>query len=598
MNTLYQSASLYVGDLHEEVTEAVLYEVFREVGPIVSIRICRDAVTKKSLGYAYVNFQNSGDAERALDALNYTVVKSRPIRIMWCQRDPSIRKSGIGNIFIKNLDKSIDNKALYDTFSAFGNILSCKVSTKIEKQVFKLENGDLETRNISKGYGFVHFETQEAAEQAITKVNGMLLNGKKVFVGHFVKRHDRLKAINSDTKYTNIFVKNLDKNVSVEELEKMFSEFGKIQHAELARDEKDSSKGFGFVNFDRHEDAKKAIEMTNGKEVNGKKLFVGRHQKRNERQAVLKEQYEQRKQEKLSKYQGVNLYVKNLDDTFDDEKLKAEFSKYGNIISAKIMMDDKDNTTKGFGFVCFSSPEEANKALNEMNNKMVGQKPLYVALAQKKELRRAHLEAHHAQRMRMQMAPPMGFPGAPVFYAPQPGVGRAGFVQMVRPRWQPPMPQPRPGAAYPGQVYPQNNRGRGGHNQRGGRGGQNQRGGANNARGYKYNQNARNTNKQEQPVMVTPAQQPLPEQQLSHPQEGALSLSALAELPPEEQKQVLGNKIYPLVNDSQPALAAKITGMLLDMEIGDLLQLIESPEALNARIKEALAVLEPQEGDN
>lgn len=72
----------------------------------------------------------SAAAECALDTMNYEVIKGRPIRIMWSQRDPCLRKSGVGNIFIKNMDESIDNKALYDTFSAFGNILSCKVRVK------------------------------------------------------------------------------------------------------------------------------------------------------------------------------------------------------------------------------------------------------------------------------------------------------------------------------------------------------------------------------------------------------------------------------------------------------------------------------------
>ncbi|XP_073351989.1 polyadenylate-binding protein 5-like [Aegilops tauschii subsp. strangulata] len=329
------------------MAEGQLYALFCQVAPVASLRICRD-VTGRSLGYAYVNFYSREDAKRALDS--FTPANRKHIRVMFSNRDPTLRLSGKANIFIKNLVPNIDGKSLSDMFGRYGTILSCKVATHFNGQ--------------SKGYGFVQFAEETSANDAIDNLNGKL---------------------------------NLPKEFTHSDLLQEFGPFGTITSVVIMRDNDGISKCFGFVNYGELECAAEAMKSLNGKMIKDTILYVGRAQKKSEREAELKENFERARNKKFKKFEGLCLYVKNLDDSIDGLNLRGLFEFFGEIGSCKVMVDSQGRS-QGDDFVSFTTIEAVHKAIDGMNRKIVGKKPLYVGVAQRKEERRAMLVVPSADK--------------------------------------------------------------------------------------------------------------------------------------------------------------------------------------------------------
>ncbi|VVC38547.1 RNA recognition motif domain [Cinara cedri] len=374
------AVSLFVGNLSSTVTLMSLRSLFQTIGEIASIKLCRDNNTGRSLGHGYVTFESSDDATRAIETMNCSELNGKPIEIAWSWRDPAIQKCQNANLYVKGLKADINAKCLYEAFTSFGELISCKVAR--DKQ------------GVSKGYGYVQFRKEKDAEECIKKLNGMCIQGEKIFISKFFSKKDRKTNITNQGKFTNIYIKNLPGEFNDGDLNDMFEVYGEITSLKVMRRENGYSKRFGFVNFRKPDDAEKAVEGLNGKpSPSGKNYYVARAQPKTEREPTLIKKFGNTK--KVEPVNEVNLYVKNLDSTVTDERLKNEFSAFGVVTSAKVM--------KGFGFVCFESAEQASNAIAQKNRTRINNNIIYVALAQKKADRlknnynKSHVKAETAK---------------------------------------------------------------------------------------------------------------------------------------------------------------------------------------------------------
>ena len=254
-----------------------------------------------------------------------------------------------------------------------------------------------------------------------SEINGKEVKGTKIEVCPFRAREARDSSF---TKYNNLFVKCIPKKYTNKDLEALFVQYGPILSAVVIKDVANAieNKGFGFVCFKNTEDAKTAEEKMKSLTLEGQNLYVCR--------ALQKEEHKRKmREDRLKAFKDCNLYVKSLPDEVNDEALKKAFEEFGQILSARVMVERREDIASGkiehksknFGFVCFSNKEEAKKAIAGASTKQIFGRTLYVVVAEKKEERMAkYIQGPYPM--------PMNFYGMPPMYNVPPRARRPPYV--------------------------------------------------------------------------------------------------------------------------------------------------------------------------
>jgi len=156
----------------------LLWELFVQAGPVVNVHMPKDRVTMQHQGYGFVEFLGEDDADYSIKIMNMIKLFGKPVRVNKASAHQKNLDVG-ANIFIGNLDPEVDEKLLYDTFSAFGVILT---TPKIQR--------DPETGN-SKGFAFINYASFEASDAAIEAMNGQYLCNRAIAISYAFKKDSK-----------------------------------------------------------------------------------------------------------------------------------------------------------------------------------------------------------------------------------------------------------------------------------------------------------------------------------------------------------------------------------------------------------------------
>lgn len=273
--------SVYVGNIHPQVTNALLQEVFSSTGPLEGCKL----IKKDKSSYGFVDYFDRRSAALAIVTLNGRHIFGQPIKVNWAyassQREDT---SGHFNVFVGDLSPEVTDATLFACFSVFPTCSDARVMW------------DQKTGR-SRGFGFVSFRNQEDAQSAINDLNGKWLGNRQIRCNWAAKgatsgdekqssdfksvveltngtSEDGQEKSNEDApennpQYTTVYVGNLSSEVTSVDLHRHFHALcvGTIEDVRVQRD-----KGFGFVRYSTHPEASLAIQMGNARILCGKPI--------------------------------------------------------------------------------------------------------------------------------------------------------------------------------------------------------------------------------------------------------------------------------------------------------------------------------------
>lgn len=273
--------SVYVGNIHPQVNEPLLQEVFSSTGPLEGCKLIR----KEKSSYGFIDYFDRRSASLAIVTLNGRHLFGQPIKVNWAyassQREDTTNHF---NIFVGDLSPEVTDATLFACFSPYPSCSDARVMW------------DQKTGR-SRGFGFVSFRNQQDAQTAINDLNGKWLGSRQIRCNWATKgaasgddkqssdsksvvelttgtseegqENSGDEAPQNNPQYRTVYVGNLAPEVTSIDLHRQFHALGAgvIEDVRVQRD-----KGFGFVRYSTHAEAARAIQLGNARILFGKPI--------------------------------------------------------------------------------------------------------------------------------------------------------------------------------------------------------------------------------------------------------------------------------------------------------------------------------------